>query len=102
MEVRVSRRRSVLKLFQFLKSESLSLCKVGADRVCQVLRVSVAIDTYAMEDGQTLELFIHLWHKSNSPLTLLHNAHFLQLVPANNLTMVQIRYEIGLSTAFKA
>lgn len=100
MEVRVLRRQSVLSLSQFLKRESLTLHKLGAEQAWQVLRASLTVDTYSLKDGRIGNLFFCIFPKRSFPFILLIDVRFVHLVLYNSQAKAHIQYELNVLTAF--
>lgn len=79
MVVKVSKMKSALEKFQFLKSENDALRQLENEQVRSDLRGLLAINMYATEEGRFRKLFLRGFCKRNSPLTLLCGAYFRQL-----------------------
>lgn len=78
-----SERAHSLKMCSFLESEILALHELLTDEMSQVCRGSLAVHTYAVKDGQILELLLHLFSERKFTVTLLNGMPFLQLVLDN-------------------
>lgn len=80
LKVRFLWRKSALRAFQFLKSENRALHELEAEQSSQLLRTSLVVQMYSMEDDRVGLLFFHVCRERNFSVTLLNCARFLQLV----------------------
>lgn len=51
MEVKILRSTTAPEESQFLNPEKLAFCKPGIEKVCKILRASMAIHMYAVKDS---------------------------------------------------
>lgn len=101
IEVTVWRRKFALKMFQFLKCENLALRKLRTEQFRPVLVASLAVHTYALKNGGIRELFLRVFCKQNSPVSLPNSSRFLQLVLDYRQAKTWMPYKISVPTAFE-
>lgn len=100
MKVKVSRKKSALKEFQFLESQNLALLELKTEQIRQPLRAFWAIHSYSIKDGWIRAVFFHEFCKWDFPVSLRSVARFLQMLFDNNQARMQVLYEVNLPTAF--
>lgn len=72
------------------------------EQICQVLRDSLTIYTYALNDGRIRELFFHIFCDCNFPVALLSGQRFSQLVPDNTQPKAQSSHKMRVPIALEA
>lgn len=84
LEAIVSRIASLTEGAEILKSEDLTLGKLGTEKISLLLKPSVAVPKYEMKDGRIQELLFNYFRKRISLFTRLKRTRFLKLVFDNS------------------
>lgn len=74
------RRKADLKESQYIFHDKLTLRELVTEHICQLLKASMAVHTYALKNGRVRELFFHLFCERFFPMTLRNSGLFVQLV----------------------
>lgn len=67
IEGNASERGSILRILQCFKSDDTALREPGTEQIFQVLRVSLAVHTYALNDAQIREPLFHVFRDWELP-----------------------------------
>lgn len=78
------------------------LQKIGIEQTRQLLRACLVVHTYAMKNGRTPEVSLHISWERYFLVTLLRVVRFLQLLLDNNQAKDLIPYEMSLLTDLEA
>lgn len=83
-------------------NKNLALRQLINRQIFQDLKASLAIYTYEMKEVKNRELFFQVFLPRTLPVTLLHDAYFLQLLFDNNLAKARMPYEMSMPTISEA